>query len=210
MSCSLPDVSFGLIHFTGLRIGTDFGVNQQAFVIVIGVPIIARQFLVIPIELAGLDIERDGGIAEQIDGRFDRHGIGRAVPRQPRIGIGIGDAPIQHLALRIVGADLPPWPRRALVHRQVRPSVAARFARRSGREEFPHQSAGLGVIGCNEAVFALGLLAGAVGNHLAVGNQKAAGLLASIVEFGSQRCFPVLASIATRKPSGAAKKIMSS
>src|SRR5271165_6537972 len=83
---------------------TDAGVHENALVIVIRVPVVAGKLLVVPDELAGLHVERDRRVAIEVGRRGQRHSVGAAVPRQPRIGVWVGDAPVQHLAIGIVGA----------------------------------------------------------------------------------------------------------
>src|SRR5207244_5897701 len=123
-------------------------------------------------------------VAVVLGGRLERHRVVAAVARQPRIGIGIGDAPVNHLALGIVGARQAPWPGGALLDRHVGPGIAAGLARRRGHVEPPGFLAGLGVMGGDEAVLALALGAGAVGDHLAVGDENPARGLAAVVDLG--------------------------
>ena len=153
--------------------------------IVVGVPVVARQFLIIPVELAGLDVERDGGIAEEIGGRGD--GTSSAAPwrSQPRIGIGIGDAPVEHLPLRIVGAGLPPGTGGALFQRHVGPRYRRRVrpARRwcrISRASLPV----LRVMGGDEAVVALACSQVRLEITLPSATRMPPAVLAAIVELG--------------------------
>ncbi len=77
---------------------------------------------------------------------------------------------------------MAPRARGALFDRHVAPGVAARLAGRGRGEELPEQTPGHRVVRGDEAVLALALLAGPVGQHLAVGDEDAARLLAAIVE----------------------------
>src|SRR5207247_7199201 len=121
--------------------------------------IVAGKFLVVPEELARRDVEGNGRIAVEIGRRRERYGIGAAVAREPRIGVRVGDAPVQNLALRIVGAGQAPGTCGALLHRHASPGVPAGLARRGGRVEPPDFLAGPRVVGCDEAVLALALFA---------------------------------------------------
>src|SRR5439155_1849463 len=104
--------------------------------------------------------------------------------REPRVGIRIGDTPIDELAFGIVGAGQTPRTGRALFTRRVGPGVAARRARRGGGVEFPNFLAGFGVVRRDEAVLALGHFAGPAGNHFAVGDEHAARRLPAVVDHG--------------------------
>src|SRR6266436_3583253 len=120
-------------------------------------------------------MERDGRVAVEIGRRGERYGIGAAMTREPRVGIRVGDAPVQNLAFRIVGTGQAPRARGALFYRHIGPGVAAGLARRGRRIELPDFPAGPGVVRRDEAVLALALSAGAVRDDLAVGDQQAAG-----------------------------------
>ena len=50
------------------------------------------------------------------------------VPREARVGIRIGDAPVDHLALGIVGAGQAPGTGGAFLHRHIGPGVATGLA----------------------------------------------------------------------------------
>ncbi len=100
-----------------------------------------------------------------------------AVALEAGVRVGIGDAPIDDLADRIVRAGVTPGARGALVDRHVAPGVAARLAGRGGDVELPNRLPGLRVVRRDEAELALALLAGAVGDHLAVGDENAARLV---------------------------------
>src|SRR5947207_1977448 len=104
--------------------------------------------------------------------------------REPRVGIRIGDTPIDELAFGIVGAGQTPRTGRALFHRHVGPGGAARLARRGGGVEFPNIFAGLGVVRGDETVLTLGHFAGPAGNHFAIGDEHAARRLPAVVHLG--------------------------
>src|SRR5262249_4672742 len=157
-----------------------------------GVPAVAGELVVVPDELAGLDVERERRIAVEIGRRGEGNGVGTAVARKPRIGVRIGDAPVEDLALGIIGARQAPRPRRALLDRHVGPGVAAGLAGRGGGVELPDFLAGLGVVRGDEAVRAHALLAGPVRDDLAVGDEHAAGGLAAVVNLGLPAQLPGL------------------
>ena len=74
----------GIDPFHELRIGIQSRPQQSSFVRVIGIPIVAGQMLVIPGELAGSGIDRDGGIAVEIGRGGARNGVGIAVVARGR------------------------------------------------------------------------------------------------------------------------------
>ena len=166
------------------RVGVQARAHEDALLVVIRIPIVAGKLLVVPEELARRDLERNGRIAVEIGRRGERYGIGAAMTRKPRIGVRVGDAPVQDLAFRIIGAGQAPGARGALLHRHVGPGVAAGLARRGRRVEPPDFLAGPGVVRRDEAVLALALFAGAVRDDLAIGNQQAAGRLSAVVDLG--------------------------
>ena len=92
-----------------LRIGIDRGPHQHSFVRVVQVPVIARQMLVVPDELAGVGIERHGRIAVEIRRRRKRNRARvSAVAGGPGIRHRVGDAPENQPPHRIVPARQSP------------------------------------------------------------------------------------------------------
>ncbi len=65
-SRSCPGWMSGLIHFTNFGIGIQPRADQRALVGVIGVPVVAGEMLIVPDELPGLGVERDGRVAVKI------------------------------------------------------------------------------------------------------------------------------------------------
>src|SRR5262245_54212897 len=82
--------------------------NELASVEMIEFPVIARKMLVVPLELSGLDVDRDCRVAVEFGRRLARHSVdvAMALPARPRLVIG--DAPIEHFANGIVGAGQTP------------------------------------------------------------------------------------------------------
>src|SRR2546426_9632930 len=68
------------------RVGVQARANEDALMVVIRIPIVAGKLLVIPDELARLDVERNGRIAVEIGRRGERYGIGAAMTRKARVG----------------------------------------------------------------------------------------------------------------------------
>ena len=82
-----------------LRIGTDRRAHQHALVRVVQVPVVARQMLVVPDELAGVGIQRDRRIAVEIGGRGERNRSALPPWRAARV-FGIGLAMPQKISRR--------------------------------------------------------------------------------------------------------------
>src|SRR5262249_62118751 len=152
----------------------DWGPRVRGIVDVAEVAVGPRQMLVIPFELAGLDVERQRRIAVEVGGRGPRRAFGAAVPLEPGIGFGIGDRPVERLALRIVRAGQAPAAGDPALEREVAPAVAARFAGRRGVVELPDFLAGLRVVRRDEAAGAC--LAGAAADHLALDHDRSRGV----------------------------------
>ena len=151
----------------------------------IEIPIVARQVLVVPHELAGLDIDGDGRVAVELGRCGARNGIDVAVALPARPRLGIGDRPVEHLARRVIRTRQPPAARDPSLERRIAPGIAAGLARRRRVVEFPHLLAGPGVMGGDEAARAR--LAGAAGDHLAVGDdrrRRGLGLVLVVVDLG--------------------------
>lgn len=71
------------------RIGIDARANEGSLVDVIEVPVVAGQVLVVPDELAGLDVDGDGGVAVELGGSGTWDGVDVAVALPPRPGLRI-------------------------------------------------------------------------------------------------------------------------
>ena len=95
--------------FDELRIGADGGPHQNSFVRVIHIPVVARQMLVIPNELAGIGIERHGRIAVKVRRRRkgNRSGV-PAVTGRPGIRHRVGDAPDDQPPRRVISSCQSP------------------------------------------------------------------------------------------------------
>ena len=170
--------------FDESRVRAHAGANQDAFLVVVGVPIVAGQFLEVPHQLAGLDVERHGRVAIELCRRCLGDGVVAAVAFESRVRIGIGHAPIDDFADRIVRARQAPRAGGPLVDRHVAPGVAARLARRGRDVELPDLFACPRVVSGDEAELALSLLTGAVRDHLAIGDQQSAGGDLAVVDLG--------------------------
>src|SRR5262245_46623975 len=147
-------------------IGVDGGANERALMDMIEVPVIARKVLVVPLELPGLDVDRDCRVAVELGRRLARHSVdvAMALPARPRLGIG--DAPIEHLANGIIGAGQTPGAGDAPFGRKLAPGITAGFAFGGRVVELPELLAGLGVMRREKAIRAS--FARAVGDYLAV------------------------------------------
>ena len=125
----------------------------------------------IPFELTGIDVQRDGGVAEQL--------VANAVPA----GLGLAGAEIDQPQLGIVGARDPGIGARPLAVRHVAPGVAARFAGIGDGGEFPDLAAVLDVIGGDEAAVQLRSLVADTKpqNELAIRDHHAADLVPAVI-----------------------------
>ena len=52
--------------FDESRVRAHAGADEKAFLVVVGIPVVAGQFLVMPDQLAGLDAERHGRVAVEL------------------------------------------------------------------------------------------------------------------------------------------------
>src|SRR5262249_53451887 len=151
-------------------IGIERGAQQRSLVDVVEIPIVPRQMLVVPFELPGLDIERQGRIGIEIGGR----GLCGGPPPAPAVVAGgrlwSGDRPIKRLAFRIVRTRQPPAAGDAPLDRYVAPGIAARLAGSGGVVELPDFLAGCCVVRRYEAAGAR--LAGAAGDYLALDHER--------------------------------------
>ena len=66
------------------KIGRDAGPHQHPLLVVVGVPIVGGQLLVVPDQLAGLDVQRNRRVAVEIGGCGVRDGVRRTVARESR------------------------------------------------------------------------------------------------------------------------------
>ena len=129
-------------------------------------------------------LSASGRVAIELRRRGQRDGVVAAVTFESRVRIGIGDAPIDDFADRIVRARQAPGAGGPLVDRHVAPGVAARLAGRGRDVELPDLLACLGVVRGDETELALPLLTGAVRDHLAIGDQQSAGGDLAVVDLG--------------------------
>src|SRR6266511_971779 len=104
------------------------------------------------------------------------------MPLHSRVRIGIRNAPIHDLPNWIVRARQAPRTGGALLDRQLAPRVATELARRGGHIKLPDLLACPRVVRGDETELALPLLARAVRDHLAVGNQESTGSHLSLVD----------------------------
>ena len=172
------DVWINPLHEFG--IGIEARAHQRSLMGVIGIPIVAREMLVIPGEFPGRGIERDGRVAVEIRGRGARDRVGISVmPRRALVRHRIGDAPVEHLAYRIVGARESPGRCQPLVDRRAAPGFIARFADCRSRVESPGFLAGESVVSRDIAVRPIAG-ARAAGDDLAFDDQRAGSISARI------------------------------
>ncbi len=184
-----------------LRIRVDRRSKQRPLVRVVLVPIVARQMLVVPGELAGVGIQRDGRIAVEIGGRKRRDRIRiAAVPRHPRVRRRIGNAPVDQTPHRIVAPGQTPRRRDARRFWCIAPRFTARLVVAGRRVELPDFLAGLRVVGRDVAVLPPPC-ARAPRQHLAFDDDRPGREPPAV--FVSHRSSPVRASSATMKLSGA-------
>src|SRR5262249_20944569 len=136
----------------------------------IEIPIVARQMLVVPFELPGLDIERQGRIGIEIGGGGLRGTPRAAVAVLAGVRLGVGGRPLKRLALPGVRTPQPPPAVDPLLGRYVAPGISARLAGRGGVVELPDFLAGSCVVRRYEAAGAR--LAGAAGDDLALDRER--------------------------------------
>ena len=161
--------------FDEFGIGADFGVDQRSLVDMVGIPIVAGQMLVVPDELAGIDVERERAVAVEFRRRLVGYSVGvSVVPLQPRIGNRIGNRPVEYAAFRIVGTGQAPGRRDAPFRLDVAPAVAARLAGSGGVVELPQLLARARIVRGDETAGACD--AGAVADDLAVSDDQATGM----------------------------------
>ncbi len=79
---ALAGLDSGVEPFGGGMRGIEGGGDQDAIVGPVFIPIVAGQMLVVPVQLAGVGVDRDGRIAEQIGGGVRRNGVEIAVAFQ--------------------------------------------------------------------------------------------------------------------------------
>src|SRR5262245_63546036 len=156
------------------RIRIHARVYKDAFLIVIRVPVVARQFLEVPHEFAGGDVEGHSRIAIELRRRRVRHRVIAGVTLEACVRVRVGNAPIDDLANRIVGAGESPWASRTRFNRQLPPRIAARFAGRGGYVETPDFFSGPRVVRGDETELAFALIARAVRDNLAVRHEQSA------------------------------------
>src|ERR1044071_5225866 len=101
-------------------------VHQDLFIDLIQVQALIRGGLVVPFEFAGIDVERDGGVAEKLvaDAVFASLGLAGAEIDQPQLGI--------------IGARDPGIGAGSLAVGHIAPTVSARLAIISDGVEFPY------------------------------------------------------------------------
>ena len=146
--------------------------HQRALMRIVGVPVIAREMLVIPGELAGIRIDRNRGIAVQIRRRRPRGPIRLAVvPRRALIRHRIRDAPVDHFAHRIVAPRQSPRRRQAILYVRAAPAFIARFAQRRSRVKLPQLFPRLGIVRRYKAIVAIPRASSAA-DHFAFDDQR--------------------------------------
>src|SRR5690606_29077452 len=110
---------------------------------------LARRVRVVPRELAGRGIERDGRARVERD--VERlHAAARGHPRLRRRG-----APVSEVELGVVAAGDPGFAARAIEVRELAPGVAAGLAVERDREKAPNLLPGIGVVSADEALLLL-------------------------------------------------------
>ena len=127
--CS-PRRTSGLIHLTKLGSGATAVCTSTRSLIDVLVPVVARQMLVVPDELAGVGLQRDGRVAVEVGGRGRGNRVGvAAVPRRARVRHRIGDAPVDEPPHGIVVPGKPHVAATPLARRRSGPRLVARLAR---------------------------------------------------------------------------------
>ena len=101
---------------------------------------------VVPRQLAGIEIERDGGA--RVERLVER--VHPAAHRHPRLRLR--RTPVGEIEIRIVAAGDPRLAAGAEQVRQAAPRIAAGFTDTGDRVESPQLLAGLGVVGADEAL----------------------------------------------------------
>ena len=112
---------------------------------------LGRNVLEVPLDLAGLRVERQRRVAVQ------RRALGAALRAGP--GLGLRGGPVDQVGVRVVAAGDPGVGAGPERERQVAPGVAAGLARAGHRGGAPQLGAGLGVVGRDEADVVLVVLA---------------------------------------------------
>ncbi len=114
-------------------------IDQHALEDLVEIERLTRRVAVIPLQLAGVGIERDRGAG------IERGAVAGAAAR-PHPGLGLGHAPVGEIEFGIVGARDPGLAARAIEVVQSVPGVATRSAFEGDGGETPILRAGLGVV----------------------------------------------------------------
>src|SRR5690606_37934897 len=153
-----------------VRVGRDLDVHDHALERVVEVPVVTRQVLVVPDDLARVDVDgqRAVGVEDGVAGHSAEN-LGR--------GRRYGGAPEHEPELGVVGPDVAPGAYvEARLEREVTPGVAAGFPGSRDQERAPHLLAALAVVSGDVAATRQRGVAGAAADDLAVDDEGAGGL----------------------------------
>src|SRR5215472_6313958 len=144
----------------------DLGVSEHLLESMIKIPVIARQKLVIPNDLAGIDIESKRRIGVE-------HGAVAGAAHDLAVRDRAAGSPIDQIERRIVTTRRPHRTAVALFGRQAVPAVVAWGAWLRNRLGAPDFGTGLGVERDNEAAAGAGIrAAGNASNDFPVRRQR--------------------------------------
>ncbi len=158
---------------------TPAAVDQDVLEHFIHVLRLARQELVIPIDLAGIGIERQRAVG------VERVAVGAAHGARP--GLGLRRRPIDQIGGGIVASRNPRVAAGAECQRQVAPGVAAGLTRPRDRGRAPQLAPRVRVIGRDEAhIVLVAGAAGHAGDHVALRDNRAAGIFIAELVIGDR------------------------
>ena len=122
------------IHHDLAGLAADSDCRQRPLECPVEVPLVVGQVLIIPLQLSGIGVQRDGGVGEEriVGDAGKRRGV-------TKLGgvVGCPGAVIDQIELGVVRALVPDRAAGALVERYVVPGVAARLTRPGERMETP-------------------------------------------------------------------------
>ena len=164
-------------HHDLARPAADREIGEHRHLVRVPVVRVVRRVLEVPLQRAGVRIERDERIGVEVGA-----GPALAVP----VGVRVAGAPVKKVQRGIVGAG-EPRRRAAALPDVALPGVAARLARRRNRVEAPEALAGLRIVGVDEAAVRE-LAAGDADDHLVVDDERRAGARRSRPSPSPSRC----------------------
>ena len=156
-----------------LRVGRHRGVDQQALVGMVEIPVVV-QVLVEPLDLAGVGVQGEGGVVVEVRvvDAADHELRGRRRDRR---------ADVDEVQLGVVARDHPRADVLAFLERNTSPGLVAELARGGDEAAPPQLRAGRGVVRDDDAGVRTSLRRAApAGDHLAVGDDRAGGLVGRV------------------------------